>query len=114
MTKQIETIMALADSFAEYHDHSEYVHARARLRQALEAALKPGEAQCKWPTCQTEEYQHKLADDVAGELIGTPRREPLTDEQVGQLTVFEGLHHVEVPLLAQFIRHIEAVVRGKP
>ena len=72
MTKQIETIMALADSFAEYHDHSEYVHARARLRQALEAALKPGEAQCKWPTCQTEEYQQKLGDDVVSELIGAP------------------------------------------
>jgi hypothetical protein len=41
MTDQIETLMALADSFAEYRDHNEYVHTRAKLRKALEAALKP-------------------------------------------------------------------------
>lgn len=29
-------------------------------------------APCKFPTCQTEEYQQKLADDVAIELVGTP------------------------------------------
>ena len=41
-----------------------------------------------------------------------PRREPLTDEQVGMLTVFHGLHHVETPVLAAFIRHIERVITG--
>ncbi len=40
---QIEHIMALADSFAEYRDHSEYVHARQALRAAIEQALTPGE-----------------------------------------------------------------------
>jgi hypothetical protein len=37
-----------------------------------------------------------------------PRREPLSDEQIGLLTVLDGLYHVETPLLAKFIRHIEA------
>ena len=37
----------------------------------------------------------------------------LTDEEVGMLTVFDGLHHVEVPLLAQFARVIEAKLKQK-
>jgi hypothetical protein len=36
---QIEHIMKLADSFAEYRDHSEYVHDRQALRAAIEQAL---------------------------------------------------------------------------
>ncbi len=40
---QIDNIMALADSFAEYRDHSEYVHARQALRAAITQALTPGE-----------------------------------------------------------------------
>jgi hypothetical protein len=44
-----------------------------------------------------------------------PQREwqGLTDEEVGMLTVFDGLHHVEVPLLASFARAIEAALRSK-
>jgi hypothetical protein len=37
----------------------------------------------------------------------------LTDEEVGMLTVFDGLHYVEVPLLAKFIRAIEAKLKEK-
>jgi len=37
----------------------------------------------------------------------------LTDEEVGALTVFDGLHHVEVPVLADFIRAIEAKIKEK-
>jgi hypothetical protein len=37
----------------------------------------------------------------------------LTDEEVGMLTVFDGLHHVEVPLLAEFIRAIETKLKEK-
>ena len=45
----------------------------------------------------------------------TPKRQwqGLTDEEVGTLTVFDGLHHVEVPLLADFIRAIEAKLKEK-
>jgi hypothetical protein len=44
-----------------------------------------------------------------------PQREwqGLTDEEVGMLTVFDGLHHVEVLLLAEFIRAIEAKLKEK-
>jgi len=44
-----------------------------------------------------------------------PQREwqGLTDEEVGMLTVFDGLHHVEAPLLAKFIRAIEAKLKEK-
>jgi len=37
----------------------------------------------------------------------------LTDEEVGTLTVFDGLHHVETPLLADFVRAIEAKLKEK-
>lgn len=37
----------------------------------------------------------------------------LTDEEVGMLTVFDGLHHVEIPLLANFVRAIEAKLKEK-
>jgi len=37
----------------------------------------------------------------------------LTDEEVGTLTVFDGLHHVETPLLADFARAIEAKLKEK-
>jgi len=37
----------------------------------------------------------------------------LTDEEIGALTVFEGLHHVEVPLLATFARAIEAALKAR-
>ena len=37
----------------------------------------------------------------------------LTDDEIGMLTVFDGLHHVEVPLLAEFIRAIEAKLKEK-
>ena len=37
----------------------------------------------------------------------------LTDEEIGMLAVFDGLHHIEVPLLADFIRAIEAKLKEK-
>jgi hypothetical protein len=37
----------------------------------------------------------------------------LTDEEVGGLTVFDGLHDVEVPILADFVRAVEAKLKEK-
>ena len=37
----------------------------------------------------------------------------LTDEEIGGLTVFDGLHHIETPLLAEYIRHIQAKLKEK-
>ena len=32
------------------------------------------EPSCKWPSCQTEQYQNDLADHIAKELIGEQPR----------------------------------------
>jgi hypothetical protein len=44
-----------------------------------------------------------------------PKREwvGLTDEEVGGLTVFDGLNHIEVPILANFARAIETKLKEK-
>ena len=34
----------------------------------------------------------------------------LTNAEVGILTVFDGLHHIETPLLADYIRAIEQAI----
>lgn len=38
-------------------------------REALALAEQPAQ-QCKWPTCQNEEYQQALADQIKRELAG--------------------------------------------
>ena len=79
---------------------------------------------CDRPACiktQRDELRDKLFSDQAVKTYsgGKPNyTEPkewvgLTDEEVGMLTVFDGLHHVEVPLLAKFIRAIEAKLKEK-
>ena len=47
--------------------------------------------------------------------VPAPKRKwvGLTDEEVGRLTVFDGLHHVELPILADFARAIEAKLKEK-
>jgi hypothetical protein len=37
----------------------------------------------------------------------------LTDDEIGRLAVFDGLHHVEIPLLAKFILAIEQALKEK-
>jgi hypothetical protein len=37
----------------------------------------------------------------------------LSDDEIGRLAVFDGLHHVEIPLLAKFILAIEQALREK-
>ena len=51
--------------------------------------------------------------DIA--LYTTPSREwqSLSDEEIGRLAVFDGLHHVEIPLLAKFIIAIDKALRKK-
>ena len=64
-------------------------------------------------------HEFDPSDWAEGEVIplytAPPQREwqGLTDEEVGMLTVFDGLHHVEVPLLADFARAIEAKLKEK-
>jgi hypothetical protein len=37
----------------------------------------------------------------------------LTNDEIGRLAVFDGLHHVEIPLLAKFILAIEQALKDK-
>ena len=89
------------------------------------------------PTCRCEEVGGRMSkhsegnigigdgklvlskSNVTGIYTTQPEQKPvrewqgLTDEEVGMLTVFDGLHHVEVPLLADFARAIEAKLKEK-
>ena len=52
----------------------------------------------------------------SGYQAGMEEKKPwvgLTDEEVGGLTVFDGLHYIETPLLAEYIRHIETKLKEK-
>ncbi len=69
--------------------------------------------------CEQIEYleNEPMPDDPSITPLYTappPRQwQGLTYEEVGALTVFNGLHHVEVPVLADFIRAIEAKIKEK-
>jgi hypothetical protein len=102
----------------------------------LEQAIAEAEKQEPWvktycggkPNYTTPEQEPVAWRDVAGKTTQyydyneDGRGEPLylhrewvglTDEEVGTLTVFDGLHHVETPLLAGFARAIEAKLKEK-
>ena len=53
------------------------------LREAL--AEQPAQ-QCKWPTCQSEEYQQALAEQIKRELVG---EQPAQQEPVALLPVVD-------------------------
>ena len=50
-------------------------------------------------------------------LVAQPKQkrewQGLTNEEVGALTVFDGLHHVEIPILANFVWAVEAKIKEK-
>jgi hypothetical protein len=53
---------------------------------------------------------------VGEEMVCSPRKREwvgLTDQEIGGLTVFDGLTHIEVPILADFVRAIEAKLKEK-
>ena len=60
----------------------------------LPEPVKPrGEAtlaqQCKWPTCQSEEYQQALAEQIKRELVG---EQPAQQEPVAFLDWYDNAH----------------------
>ena len=66
--------------------------------------------------CDNCDSLRRAAWDRINELetkLGEREWVGLTDEEVGTLTVFDGLLHVETPLLADFIRAIEAKLKEK-
>ena len=53
---------------------------------------------------------------IGAKLYATPQKREwvgLTNEEVGALTVFDGLHHVEIPILANFVWAVEAKLKEK-
>lgn len=68
-------------------DSAESEAAVTSLRQQIETALRMALAGREW--------------------------QGLTDEEVGQLSIADGLHHVEVPLIADLIRTVEANLKEK-
>ena len=72
------------------------------------AALKAGK-------CWTA-YGTKQDKDNNIPLYTAPQKrewQGLTNEEVGALTVFDGLHHVEIPILANFVWAVEAKLKEK-
>jgi hypothetical protein len=65
--------------------------------------------QCKWPTCQSEEYQQALAEQINQELVtGAAQRKPLTDEEMWKLWNAEGNDAMNQQEAITFARAIEA------
>ena len=98
MPHTIDTLLALADAYAEYRDHSEYVHSRAALHAALTEALAPQAAQPVRGTLTPK----GLADAVMelAELLGN---DPETTKQIdpmawGHLLVYAPAQPVREPL----------------
>jgi len=57
---------------------------------------------------------HLQAEDALRDRLAKPEWVGLTDEEVGGLTVFSnGLHDVEVPILADLIRAVEDKLKEK-
>ena len=64
---------------------------------------------CERPDCiraQRDELRQKL-EQAEKQWVG------LTDEEIGGLTVFDGLTHIEVPILVDFVRAIEVKLKEK-
>jgi hypothetical protein len=76
------------------------------LRTALEKQAKQD---------QTRDNLERYTQEIRKVLSGAAKREwqGLTDEEIGMLTIFDGLHHVETPLLAEFARTIETALKEK-
>jgi hypothetical protein len=95
---------AMPENWDAYHEKEYY--ALEALRQAIEQAEQ-------WDTSDMAHRPNGLAidDDDIQEY-----KKPwvgLTDEEVGGLTVFDGLNHIEVPILADFARAIEAKLKER-
>ena len=53
-------------------------------REDERKARSQPEQQCNWPTCQSDDYQQALSEQIKRDLVGEQpaQRKPLTDEQV--------------------------------
>jgi len=103
---QEETITALRQAIAEAEKHVHAVNTSSeRVNKTEKNEHEDWHGQWQWQ-CGYERGWDK-AMERKREWVG------LTDEEVGRLTVFDGLHHVEVPILADFAFAIEAKLKEK-
>lgn len=57
------------------------------VQPAIKQDLTPGQHQCNFPLCQSEDYQQALAEQIKRELYtGEPaQRKPMTDEEIERI-----------------------------
>jgi len=111
MKQALEALETL-NSGDSYKTHN----AATALRRAIAEAEKPwvktyagGKPNYTTPVHASDIPQERV-DETAKrkhEWVG------LMDEEIGGLTVFDGLTHVEVPILADFVRAIEEKLKEK-
>jgi hypothetical protein len=73
----------------------------------LRSQLAKQEKEISCPPCNGDCNEGRDCPARKREWVG------LTDEEVGMLTVADGLHDVEVPILADLIRAVEAKLKEK-
>jgi hypothetical protein len=83
-------------------------------KELMQQALDALEYAAEQVFCENDDDLIGRAISPLRERLAQPRQwQGLTGEEVGALTVFDGLHHVEVLVLADFIRAIEAAIKEK-
>jgi hypothetical protein len=60
-----------------------------------------------------ETLKMRVEQDEQWEKVINRKWQGLTDDEIGRLAVFDGLHHVEIPLLAKFILAIDQALKDK-
>ena len=127
MTKQTEALRMASEVFDIYVYGNKVNSALAdKAYRACKEALAQPTAEQSSLVQEPVAWMNDIAFSMDKELLGTrgrivplyttpPSREwvGLSDEEIGRLAVFDGLHHVEIPLLAKFILAIEAKLREK-
>lgn len=92
-----------------WYDASATHHSRG-MKPLYASPPPPAEHGCKFPMCQTEEYQQMLGAQVARELIGVPL---LSDEEMWQLWNAQGDDAMDQVAAIAFARAIEQLVHIK-
>jgi hypothetical protein len=103
MTDKIDELMALAEMYADGVCTRGYFGGhRDALRKALEVALKPG----------CEPVEEMVAPNL---YTAPPRREPLTDEQIAEITfgVYGSAIHQDDYTFARAIEDAHGITGGK-
>ena len=104
----------------EWLDNQQLGYSGHSVRKACQEALAETQEPVCWMMTLPDGNHDWILDGNRFEgyipLYTTPPSrewQSLSDEEIGRLGVFDGLHHVEIPLLAKFIIAIEQALREK-